>query len=55
MTISEADTYIHSQLAALDIKMHITLDDSATELTQEGCGEIIAFAVSLYEKHKQKK
>ena len=55
MTISEADIYIHKQLAALGIKMHVSLDEDAQELTRDGCDEIIAFAVALYEKHNQKK
>lgn len=53
MTISEADTYIHDQLAALGVKVHVTLDETATELTREGCDDIIAFAVALYEKNRK--
>lgn len=55
MTILEADKYIHSRLAEMGIRMHIMLDQSATELSQEGCNDIIAFAAELYEKHKQQK
>lgn len=53
MTTLEADTYIHDQLAALGVRVHVTLGETATELAREGCDDIIAFAVALYEENKK--